>query len=142
MKRFIALGVAAFAFAGTAAAIDYPEDRGVVPSIVPPAPDETGTVHNVPAWQGVAPVAPETAIVAPAPGPVASAAAPNSVDDFFARYDTNRDGVIDANEARIDPDLAGAFASADADHDGVLTRSEFQDAAIIAQQERNSAAGR
>jgi len=42
MKRFIALGIAAFSFAGTAAAVDYPEERGVVPSIVPPAPDETG----------------------------------------------------------------------------------------------------
>ena len=133
MKRFIALGIAAFAFAGTAAAVDYPEDRGVVPSIVPPAPDETGTVHDVPAWRNLAPVAPAAPI---------GAAAGNTVDDFFARYDTNRDGVIDANEARIDPDLAGAFTSADADHDGVLTRSEFQDAAIIAHTDRNSAAGR
>ena len=130
MKRFIALGVAAFVFAGTAAAVDYPEERGVVPSLIPPAPDETGKVNNVPAWRNLAPVSSP------------SVAAGNTVDDFFARYDTNRDGVIDANEARIDPDLAGAFASADADHDGVLTRSEFQDAAIIAQQERNSAAGR
>ncbi len=140
MKRFIALGVAAFAFAGTAAAIDYPEERGVVPSQIPPAPDETGTVHNVPAWRNVAPMTPNAAIVAPAPGPIASAA--NSVDDFFARYDTNRDGVVDWNEARVDPDLVRAFTRADANHDGVLTRAEFQDAAIIAQQDRNSAAGR
>ena len=128
MKRFIALGIATFAFAGTAAAIDYPEERGVVPSLIPSAPDETGTVHNVPAWRNLAPVAP--------------AAAGNSVDDFFARYDTNRDGVIDSNEARIDPDLVSAFTRADVNHDGVLTRAEFQDAATIAQQERNSAAGR
>ncbi len=132
MTRFIALGVAAFAFAGTAAAVDYPEDRGVVPSIVPPAPDETGTVHNVPAWRGVAPIAP----VAP------TTIAANSVDDFFTRYDTNRDGVIDWNEARADPDLVRAFTRADANQDGALTRDEFQTAAIIAQQDRNSAAGR
>ncbi|HYL89202.1 MAG TPA: EF-hand domain-containing protein [Burkholderiales bacterium] len=133
MKRFIALGIAAVSFAGTAAAIDYPEERGVVPSIVPPAPDETGRVNNVPAWRNLAPVSPAAPI---------GAAAGNTVDDFFARYDTNRDGVIDQNEARIDPDLAGAFARADANHDGVLTRDEFQNAATIAQQDRNSAAGR
>ena len=129
MKRFIALGVAAFAFAGTAAATDYPEERGVVPSLIPPAPDETGTVNNVPAWRNLAPVSPP------------SAATGNSVDDFFARYDTNRDGVVDSSEARVDPDLMQAFATADANHDGVLTRAEFQDAAMIAARERNSAAG-
>lgn len=133
MKRFIALGVAALAFAGTAAAIDYPEERGIVPSIVPPAPDESGRVNNVPAWRSIAPAA------APA-APVAGAG--NTVDDYFARYDTNRDGVVDWNEARVDPDLVRAFTSADANHDGALTRDEFQQAAVLAQQERNSAAGR
>ena len=103
MKRFIALGVAAFAFAGTAAAIDDPVNA--------------------------APVAP-------------AAAAGNSVDDYFARYDTNRDGVVDWNEARVDPELVRAFTEADADHDGALTRAEFQDAAKIAVRDRNSAAGR
>ena len=44
------------------------------------------------------------------------APARNTVDDFFTRADVN--------------------------HDGVLTRAEFQDAAIIARQDRNSAAGR
>ena len=130
MKRFIALGVAALSFAGPAAAIDYPEERGVVPSMVPPAPDETGRVNNVPQWGSVAP----TAV------PVAPVAA-NSIDDYFARYDANHDGVITWNEAQVDPDLVRAFNLADANSDGVLTRAEFQDAATIAIREHNSAAG-
>src|SRR5690348_3718617 len=95
MKRFIALGVAVFSFAGTAAAIDYPEERGLVPSVIPPAPDETGRVNNVPQWRSVTPVAP--------------VAAGNSIDDYFARYDANHDGVITWNEAQVDPELVRAF---------------------------------
>ena len=117
MKRFIALGVAALSFAGPAAAIE--------PSMVPPAPDETGRINNVPQWRSVA------------PAPVAA----NSIDDYFARYDANHDGVITWNEAQVDPDLVRAFNLADANSDGVLTRAEFQDAATIAIRERNSAAG-
>src|SRR5689334_24183660 len=78
MKRFIALGIATFSLAGPAMAIDYPEERGLVPSVVPPAPDETGRVNNVPQWRTVTPVA-------PAPR------AANSIDDYFARYDANQD---------------------------------------------------
>jgi hypothetical protein len=128
MKRFIALGVAAVSFAGPAAAIDYPEERGVVPSVIPPAPDESGRVNNVPQWRSVTPVA---------PAPTAA----NSIDDYFARYDANHDGVITWNEAQVDPDLAHAFDRADANSDGVLTRAEFQDAATIAIRDHNSAAG-
>jgi hypothetical protein len=127
MKRFIALGIAAFSLAGPAMAIDYPEELGVVPSIVPPAPDETGRVNNVPQWRNVAPVAPP--------------AAANSIDDYFARYDANHDGVITLGEAQVDPDLVRAFNRADANSDGILTRPEFQDAATIAITEHNSAAG-
>jgi len=130
MKRFIALGIAAFSFAGPAMAIDYPEERGVVPSVIPPAPDETGRVNNVPQWRSVAPVA-----------PAASVAAGNSIDDYFARYDANHDGVITWSEAQVDPDLVRAFHRADANSDGVLTRAEFQDAATIAVHDRNSAGG-
>lgn len=137
MKRFIALGVAALSFAGPAAAIDYPEERGVVPSMVPPAPDETGRVNNVPQWRSVTPVAPAPSAATVAPAPVAA----NSIDDYFARYDANHDGVITWNEAQVDPDLVRAFNLADANSDGVLTRAEFQDAATIAIRERNSAAG-
>ena len=128
MKRFIALGVAALSFAGPAAAIDYPEERGLVPSVVPPAADETGRVNNVPQWRTVTPVA-------PAPR------AANSIDEYFARYDANHDGVITWAEAQVDADLAHAFNRADANSDGVLTRAEFQDAATIAIREHNSAAG-
>ena len=129
MKRFIALGVAALSFAGPAAAIDYPEERGVVPSAIPPAPDETGRVNNIPQWRSVAPVTPAAPLAA------------NSVDDYFARYDANHDGVISWSEAQVDPDLVRAFNLADANSDGVLTRAEFQDAATIAVREHNSAAG-
>lgn len=127
MKRFIALGIAAFSLAGPAMAIDYPEERGVVPSIIPPAPDETGRVNNIPQWRSVAPVAP--------------VAAGNSVDDYFARYDANHDGVITWAEAQVDPELARAFNRADGNSDNVLTRAEFQDAAMIAARERKSAGG-
>ena len=95
---------------------------------IPPSPDESGLVRNPPAWSNVAPVAP-----APAAG--------NTVDDFFARYDTNHDGVVSWQEAQQDADLAAAFTSADANNDGVLTRAEFQDAAMIAYKERRSAGG-
>ncbi len=130
MKRFIALGATLLSIAGPAAAIDYPEERGLVPSVVPPAPDETGRVNNVPQWR-VTPGAPTEA-------PVAAA---NSIDDYFARYDANHDGVITWSEAQVDPDLVHAFNRADANSDSVLTRAEFQDAARIAVMERNSAAG-
>lgn len=133
MKRFIALGITAFCFAGSAAAIDYPEERGVVPSVVPPAPDETGRVNNVPQWRSVAPVAPAAAL--------AANSAANSIDDYFARYDTNHDGIITTREAQVDPELAAVFNRADANTDGVLTRAEFQDAAVFAVQARHSAAG-
>jgi hypothetical protein len=127
MKRFIALGIAALSLAGPAMAIDYAEERGVVPSVIPPAPDETGRVNNVPQWRSVTPVAP--------------VAAGNSIDDYFARYDANHDGLITWKEAQVDADLAHAFNRADANSDGVLTRAEFQDAATIAITERNSASG-
>jgi hypothetical protein len=123
MKRFIALGVAALSFAGPAAAIDYP-------AMVPSAPDETGRVNNVPQWRSVTPVT-----------PAAPVAAGNSIDDYFARYDANHDGVITWSEAQVDPDLVRAFHRADANSDGVLTRTEFQDAATIAVHDRNSAGG-
>src|SRR4051812_5651759 len=101
MKRITAIVLTATAFAaGNAAAVDYPEEYGVVPSAIPPSPDESGLVRNVPAWGSSAL---NSAAVAPAP------AAGNTVDDFFARYDTNRDGVISADEAQADPDLARAF---------------------------------
>jgi hypothetical protein len=144
-KRCIALGIAALGFgAASALAADYPAEEGAVPSDIPLSPDESGLVRNPPNWgtERVAPVTPaappaEVATVAPAPTVVAA----NSVDDFFARYDANHDGVVDSNEARVDPDLMRAFSRADANHDGVLTRDEFQSAAVIAQQDRNSAAG-
>ena len=132
MKRFIALGIAVFSFAGTAAANDYPEERGVVPSVVPPAPDETGRVNNVPVWRSVPPGVSTVTSTPPAA---------RTIDDYFARYDANHDGVITWNEAQVDPDLASAFNRADANSDGVLTRAEFQDAATIAVRDRNSAAG-
>jgi hypothetical protein len=120
LNQTLAALFSAFGLTATALAVDYPAEYGVVPSIVPPAPDETGRVNNVP-----------TGVSSRAP----------TVDEFFARYDTNRDGVISWEEARQDPDLVAAFARADADRDGRLTRGEFQDAARIAAIDRRSAGG-
>jgi hypothetical protein len=45
LLSFCALGLA-----GSAFAVDYPEERGLVPSVIPAAPDESGIVRNVPRW--------------------------------------------------------------------------------------------
>jgi len=59
MKRFAAIAFTAVAFAaGNAAAVDYPEEYGVVPSAIPPSPDESGLVRNVPAWASTSSRAP------------------------------------------------------------------------------------
>ena len=109
----ISIGLATAALSASAFAVDYPEERGVIPSVVPPAPDETGTVHNVPQWRG--------------------ASAP-SVSDYFARYDVNRDGVVSWAEAQADADLVQVFQRSDVNRDGVLTFAEFHNAAIFANQ--------
>lgn len=44
---------------------------------------------------------------------------------LFNRFDTNRDGVISAAEARQVPGLNAVFARADGDQDGRLSRAEF-----------------
>ena len=118
IKAVAAFGLVTLGFAAASAFADA----------IPPSPDESGLVRNPPAWSNAAPVAP-----APAAG--------NTVDDFFARYDTNHDGVVSLQEAQQDPDLAAAFTRADGNNDGVLTRDEFQSAATIAYQERRSAGG-
>jgi Ca2+-binding EF-hand superfamily protein len=75
---------------------------------------------------------------------VAGCAAPsqtrNDIDDFFARYDTNRDGVVSWEEAQQDPDLVRVFERADENHDGVLTRAEFETAAVLAVKNRRAGA--
>ena len=63
-----------------------------------------------------------------------------STDDFFARYDTNRDGVVSWEEAQQDPDLVRVFERADENHDGVLTRAEFETAAVLAVKNRRAGA--
>jgi hypothetical protein len=108
------LSACAFGIAGAAFAIDYPEERGLVPSTVPAAPDESGIVRNVPSW----------------------ASSDQGVESYFTRYDTNRDGMITREEAQQDPDLLGVFERADANGDQVLSRSEFQEAAVLAVNER------
>ncbi|MDB5803370.1 MAG: hypothetical protein JWN73_692 [Betaproteobacteria bacterium] len=44
---------------------------------------------------------------------------------LFNRFDTNRDGVISAAEARQVPGLNAVFTRADGDRDGRLSRTEF-----------------
>lgn len=109
----ISIALAFSALSASALAVDYAEERGVTPSVVPPAPDETGSVHNVPQWST----------------PRGRAATPA---EFFARYDVNRDGVVSWAEAQADPDLVQVFARADINGDGMLTPGEFQDAAVLA----------
>jgi hypothetical protein len=111
------LSVCAFGIAGSAAAVDYPEERGLVPSTVPAAPDESGIVRNVPSWAG----------------------AGQGAESYFARYDANRDGTISWEEAQQDPDLLAVFDRADANGDRVLSRNEFHDAAVLAVNERGRA---
>jgi len=52
---------------------------------------------------------------------------------MFTRFDINRDGVIDAAEARQVPGLDAVFSRADADRDGKLSRSEFFSAQTLMQ---------
>ena len=68
------------------------------------------------------------------------ASEPGSPDDFFARYDTNRDGAVSWEEAQQDPDLERVFTAADQNHDGVLSRAEFRNAAALAVKNRRAGA--
>jgi hypothetical protein len=77
----------------------------------PLAPDETGKVQNAPSF---------------------TAQRGNTVAEFFARYDVNRDGVVSWSEAQADADLVQVFARADANRDGALTAPEFNQAANLA----------
>ena len=120
------LAVCALGLSASAFAVDYPEERGVIPSVIPPAPDESGTVNNVPSWRG---------------DPGAPLADERSVDSYFTRYDTDRDGVISYAEAQQDAELLSVFTAADANGDRVLSRAEFQDAVVLAVNERGRLRG-
>ena len=74
----VCIALACAALNAPAFAVDYAEERGVVPAAVPPSPDETGKVSNVPQWN--------------------AARAPASVGDFFARADANADGALTPGE--------------------------------------------
>jgi Ca2+-binding EF-hand superfamily protein len=79
-------------------------------------------------------------ILAGCAAPQARHAEEGSPDYFFARYDTNRDGVVSWDEAQQDPDLVRVFERADENHDGVLTRAEFENAARLAVKDRRAGA--
>jgi EF hand domain-containing protein len=136
------LSACAFGLAASAFAVDYPEERGVVPSVIPPSPDESGVVNNVPRWRDVPSnqAAPLSSALDET-GPAEIAAGDRSVDSYFSRYDANHDGVVSWEEAQRDPDLARVFSRADANGDGVLTRAEFEDAAVLAVSESQGARG-
>lgn len=50
---------------------------------------------------------------------------PVQQDLRFSALDTNHDGLIDAKEASVSPDLAKVLPSADANKDGRLSLEEF-----------------
>jgi hypothetical protein len=113
--RLVCIALSSAALCVPALAADYPEERGSVPSAVPPSPDESGRVNNVPQWN--------------------VARTPATAADFFAHYDANRDGVVSWAEAQSDADLVRVFARADQNADGALTPGEFQNAAVLAHRE-------
>jgi len=117
--------ICALGAAGASAAVDYPEERGVVPSVIPSSPDESGSVRNPTRWH-------EDRL---------SPAQRANIDEYFVRYDANRDGVVSWDEARADPELMRVFGRADKDNNGVLTRDEFQTAAMLAATERRGRSG-
>jgi Ca2+-binding EF-hand superfamily protein len=60
----------------------------------------------------------------------ASAQSPGPKARLFAKYDTNKNGVIDGEEIAVvrkafAADLKGEFATYDADHDGKLSDAEI-----------------
>lgn len=69
-------------------------------------------------------------------GSAAPAAAPMSTTSpreahhqaMLAKYDTNRDGKLDANERAVmrDDKLTARFGKLDANHDGAITLDEFK----------------
>src|SRR5262245_34512776 len=88
---------------------------------IPSAPDEAGIIRN--------------------PPHLTTQEQGGRVEDYFARYDTNQDGVVSLGEAQRDPELLRVFARADADGNGVLSPAEFQAAAVLAVNERRAARG-
>ncbi len=66
-----------------------------------------------------APAIAQTSKKGPPPAPAATSKA------TFDKLDKNKDGAIDAQEAKADARLAGQFAKLDANGDGKLSRVEF-----------------
>lgn len=52
----------------------------------------------------------------------------SSGDTAFARADRNKDGKLSRDEARLLPAISERFDEIDADHDGFLSRAEFEEA--------------
>ncbi|MCY1163219.1 EF-hand domain-containing protein [Polaromonas sp.] len=64
------------------------------------------------------------------PGSIApNKASSKDVDAAFARSDTNKDGKLDRKEAENLPAVAQRFDQIDANHDGFISREEFNKAA-------------
>lgn len=66
-----------------------------------------------------------TALSQAPPQPSTPSAAPSSMSSAFNSLDTNKDGRLSEAEAQASRVVAQNFASADADHDGSVTREEF-----------------
>jgi Ca2+-binding EF-hand superfamily protein len=63
-------------------------------------------------------------------------------DKWWARVDTNKDGMVSREEAEANaPRLAKDFDKVDADHNGLITREELESAARAKMAERRAHQG-
>lgn len=87
----------------------------------PPAQQGKGAAGAVPAF-GMGPGSPSTGPAQATPSGAQQAR--TAVDAAFERADTNRDGALNRDEAKMLPALAERFDAIDTDRNGTLSRDE------------------
>ncbi len=124
--KAVLCGVSTFAISvGAAFAADYPERYGLNRDPIPSSVNEAnGQVENPPQQWGSS------------QSGAAGRSAAGTLDEYFTRYDADRDGMVSWDEAQADGDLVRVFDLADEDRDNALTRGEFNRAASLARQDR------